>query len=58
MIKDKIIKCQQCQQNFVWTIGEQEFYEKKGLKEPKNCLICRSVLKTAQKDKFRGKISD
>ncbi len=57
-MKDKIIECQQCQQDFAWTIGEQEFYEKKALKMPKYCPICRSTLKAAKEDKFRGKMLD
>ncbi len=44
MKQDKIIQCQDCHQEFVWTVGEQEFYEEKGLPEPKYCLICRGGL--------------
>ncbi len=55
-MKDKIIKCQDCQQEFVWTMGEQEFYGQKELEEPVRCLICRSVLKKAKEDKFRGEV--
>jgi len=56
MKKDIVITCKQCKQQFVWTKDEQEFYEKKGLQPPIYCMICRSVLKTAKEDKFRGKI--
>ena len=57
MKKDKIIKCQDCQQDIPWTAGEQEFYKEKGLKPPLRCPMCRATFKAAQKDKFRGKIN-
>lgn len=57
-MKDKIIKCVDCQSEFAWTIGEQEFYLKKSLKPPIRCPICRATYKAAKKDKFRGKIKD
>ena len=56
-MKDKIIKCQDCQQDFPWTIGEQEFYTQKGLKPPSRCPICRAAFKAAKEDKFRGRIT-
>jgi len=55
---DQIIKCVDCSQDFVWTKGEQEFYQEKGLKDPTRCPVCRSVFKAAQKDQFRGKVKD
>lgn len=55
-MKDKIIKCEHCAQDFAWTIEEQEFYKRKGWQEPKHCPICRGALKAAREDKFRGKI--
>ena len=50
MNKDKIIKCQDCQSEFAFTGGEQEFFEKQGLKEPVRCMICRATHKAAEKD--------
>jgi hypothetical protein len=55
-MKDMIIKCQSCNQYFSWAKEEQEFYAEKGLKPPKYCPICRSALKAAKKDQFRGKL--
>ena len=56
MNKDKIIKCQDCQSEFAFTGGEQEFFKKQGLKEPVRCMVCRATHKAAQKDQFRGKV--
>lgn len=53
-MKDKIIKCVDCSQEFAWTAGEQDFYQEKELKPPQRCPICRSIHKQAAKDKFRG----
>lgn len=55
-MKDIIIKCIDCHQDFPWTTGEQEFYRQKRLKPPVRCPMCRAAFKAAQRDKFRGKI--
>ncbi|MFC1711831.1 zinc-ribbon domain containing protein [Patescibacteria group bacterium] len=55
-MKDKVITCENCKQDFAWTAGEQDFYKQKGLKPPIHCLICRTALSEAKKDNFRGKI--
>lgn len=55
-MEDQIIECKNCKQAFVWTVGEQEFYNEKKLEEPKYCLICRGMFGEARKDKFRGKM--
>lgn len=57
-MQDRIIKCGNCGQNFVWTESEQNFYHVKELVEPKYCLICRGVMKAAEKDNFRGNVSN
>ncbi len=36
------LKCEDCGQEFVFTVGEQEFYAEKGLvNKPKRCPECR-----------------
>ena len=55
-MKDIIIKCIECKQEFPFTQGEQEFYQQKELKPPVRCPICRAAFKQAQEDKFRAKI--
>jgi putative zinc ribbon protein len=52
-MKDKVIKCENCKQDFVWTKGEREFYEQKNLGAPKFCMICRGMHGKAAEDKFR-----
>lgn len=56
-MKDKVIKCKNCGQDFAWTTDEQAFYKQKDLKPPLRCPICRAAFKVAEKDKFRGKIA-
>lgn len=56
MKKDQIIKCEHCNQEFVFTQGEQEFYKEKGLSTPIKCPVCRAIFKEAEKDKFRGTV--
>ncbi len=43
---DKVLKCSECSQEFVFTAGEQMFFADKGFKnEPKRCkgrpVFCR-----------------
>lgn len=56
-LRDKVIKCKDCGQDFVWTIDEQAYYQQKKFKPPLRCPICRSTYKEAKKDKFRGRLS-
>jgi len=46
--KDITIMCADCQEEFVFTIGEQKFYEEKDFTPPKRCQRCRAVRKTQQ----------
>ena len=40
---DKVLKCAECGQEFVFTAGEQIFFADKGFKnEPKRCKDCKS----------------
>ena len=47
--KDKTLTCRDCNQEFVWTAGEQEFYASKGFERPPaRCSICRAKYKSAR----------
>ncbi len=48
---DKTIKCVDCGNEFVFTEGEQAFYEEKGFHEPKRCKECRQKAKAAREQK-------
>ena len=40
---DKVLKCSECGQEFVFTAGEQMFFADKGFKnEPKRCKSCKA----------------
>lgn len=42
MFEDKTVVCAQCGVEFLFSAGEQEFYEKKGFSHaPKRCRKCR-----------------
>ena len=46
---DKTLTCKDCGAEFVFTVGEQEFYKEKGFdNEPKRCLACRRAKKAHQ----------
>jgi CxxC-x17-CxxC domain-containing protein len=42
--EDRSIKCVDCNEDFIWTGGEQVFFHDKGLKnEPKRCKPCKQA---------------
>lgn len=47
---NKVIKCQDCGEEFIFNEGEQEFYNKKGLTEPKRCKSCREKRKNNRRE--------
>lgn len=45
-MNDKVIKCKDCGSEFVFSVGEQEFYKEKGFNnEPVRCSSCRRARK-------------
>ena len=46
IMEDKTLVCKDCGAEFVFTVGEQEFYKEKGFdNEPKRCMACRRARK-------------
>lgn len=43
--KDITLKCKKCEQEFVWSVAEQEFYKSKGFFRPSYCKDCRKKMK-------------
>jgi len=49
MFEDKTLVCKDCGKDFIFTVGEQEFYAEKGFQnEPVRCKECRTSRKTAR----------
>ena len=49
-MEDKVLICQDCGKEFIFTVGEQEFYKEHGFEnEPKRCKECRDKRKAARK---------
>ena len=43
-LQDKTLVCRDCGQEFIFTVGEQEFYSSRGLvNEPSRCPDCRAT---------------
>jgi len=48
MYEDKTLTCKECGDEFVFTAGEQEFYNERGFQnEPQRCKNCRDARKMA-----------
>lgn len=51
MYQDKTLVCMDCEAEFVFTAGEQEFYAEKGFdNEPKRCKECRAKRKAERRN--------
>ncbi len=51
---DKTLVCKDCGAEFVFTVGEQEFYKEKGFEnEPVRCPACRKARKQ-QRNSYNG----
>jgi hypothetical protein len=52
---DKTLACKDCEKDFVFTEGEQEFYKEKGFEnEPQRCPACRQAKKQQKNNNNRG----
>ena len=51
IMEDKIIKCIDCHKDFIFTLGEQEFFEEKGYITPKRCKDCRIKRKAEKRSR-------
>ena len=50
MYEDKTLVCEDCGKEFIFSVGEQEFYAQKGLQNtPKRCQDCRKARKHKSK---------
>ena len=55
MYEDKTLSCRDCNQSFVFTAGEQEFFASRGFtNEPTRCPECRAERKRSQGGGYSG----
>ena len=53
-MQDKTLVCIDCEKEFTFTVGEQEFYKEKGFEnEPKDCKECRMAKKQQRRGGYR-----
>jgi hypothetical protein len=45
------LRCSECNQDFPFTEGEQQFFEDKGFDPPKRCKPCREKSKARRENK-------
>ena len=51
-MEDKTLVCVDCGEEFVFTVGEQEFYKEKGFEnDPVRCLDCRRARKAQRNNR-------
>ena len=57
MYHDKTLVCKECGEDFVFTAGEQDFYEEKGFQnEPARCKSCRDSRKANRRSGSRPRV--
>ena len=56
-MSDRTLTCRDCGQEFVFTQGEQEFYQQRGFSDPQRCGNCRQQRK-AQRNSGGGSYAD
>ena len=54
-MQDITLKCVDCGKDFVWTVGEQQYYKAHDLQnQPKRCAECRRARKQRQRNNFHA----
>jgi hypothetical protein len=53
-MQDKEISCADCGRTFLFTASEQEFFQERGMSEPKRCKDCRQARKAERQSGGRG----
>lgn len=53
-MSDKELVCKDCGSGFVFTEGEQEFYNNKGFGDPIRCPDCRKIKKDTKNNNKGG----
>ena len=56
-MEDKKIICKDCGKEFIFTVGEQEFYKEKGFEnDPVRCPDCRRARKAQKMNRDRREL--
>jgi DNA-directed RNA polymerase subunit RPC12/RpoP len=53
-MSDERIECVECGRAFIWSSGEQRFYQEHRLDRPKRCPNCRSHRRDERRSGMRG----
>ncbi|GHU48577.1 zinc-binding protein [Clostridia bacterium] len=60
-MEDRTLRCKDCGSDFIFTAGEQQFYQEKGfVNEPQRCKVCRDAKKNQgrSREMFVGVCAD
>jgi len=50
-VEDRTLVCKDCGAEFVFTVGEQEFYKERGFEnDPVRCPVCRKARKQQRRN--------
>ncbi|HKQ08201.1 MAG TPA: zinc-ribbon domain-containing protein [Blastocatellia bacterium] len=53
-MEDRTLTCADCSQPFTFSAGEQQFFQERGMSEPKRCKECRQARKANRDSGGRG----
>ena len=51
---DKVLICQQCGKQFIFSAGEQRFYSQRELSQPRRCPECRAIQRGERNNSYRN----
>ncbi len=51
---DRVLICEDCEEEFIFDVGEQRFFKSKGFSDPKRCPDCRRQVKNRLRKRKRG----
>jgi len=54
MSQDLYIDCVECNDEFVFSVSDQEYYQSKGFEDPKRCSACRQARKGGRRPSEGG----
>ena len=49
---ERTLRCRDCGKNFVFTVGEQRFFNNHGYQLPKRCRACREIKRKMDERRF------
>ncbi|MCK5660403.1 MAG: zinc-ribbon domain-containing protein [Methanosarcinales archaeon] len=54
-MEDETLSCSDCNEDFIFTVGEQEFFQERNFDAPRRCKECRDKRKAERNNSGFGR---